>query len=174
MLSRLTSVFGTGLATSAGLLVQACHTGCEHELLAAGTEFKVTVVSPSVECPEIVTLRAGDTLTLRAGPVSDDGNCRGNGSVGVPAEFPQYPASPITMGPCATGYTGNLGFACTATAPDCGGPAQTGGSVRAFVTRLPEGDAPVNGEYTVSVAAGGDTSCRSSCLTRIAITIQRL
>jgi hypothetical protein len=131
-------------------------------------------VSPSAECPEIVTLRAGDTLTLRAGRVSDDGSCEANASAGVPAEFPRYPASPITVGACATGHTGNLGFACTATAPDCGGPAQTGGSVRAFVTRMPEGDAPVNSEYTVSVAAGGDTSCRSSCLTRIPITIQRI
>jgi hypothetical protein len=174
MLLRLSRLFGTALAASACLLVQSCHTGCEHEVLAAGTEFKVTVVSPSAECPEIVTLRAGDTLTLRAGPVSDDGNCKGNGSAGVPAEFPQHPDSPITIGACATGYTGNLGFDCMATAPDCGGPAQTGGSVRAFVTRMPEGDAPVNSEYTVSVAAGSDTSCRSSCLTRIPITIQRM
>jgi hypothetical protein len=174
MLLRLDRVLGTALVAGGCLLVPGCHTGCEHEVRAAGTEFKVTVVSPSAECPEIVTLRAGDTLTLRAGPVSDDGNCKGNGSAGVPAEFPQHPASPITVGGCGTGYAGNLGFACTATAPDCGGAAQTEGSVRAFVTRMPEGDAPVNSEFTVSVAAGGDTSCRASCLTRIPITIQRI
>lgn len=153
-------------------LVGACHTDCDYETVPEGTEFRVTVAAPSAECPELVPLRAGDTLTLRAGALSDDGNCKGNASTGVPDEFPTYPESPFRIGLCGTGYAGNLGFDCTATAPDCAGGGEPGGNVRAFVARLPEGGALLDTVYTVSVVAGTQGAC--SCFTKIPITIQRL
>jgi hypothetical protein len=87
----------TIVAVFAALFQTGCHTGCDREVLPEGARFVATVVTPSTVCPEFVPLRAGDTLTLVAGPVSDDGTCEGNGSTGVPPEFPQYPNSPFLV-----------------------------------------------------------------------------
>ena len=168
--ASLTAIaMGGGIAA---LLQAACHTGCDLQVVPEGARFVATVVAPSAECPELVPLRAGDTLTLVAGPVSDDGVCEGNGSTGVPAEYPQYPDSPFLFSRCGTGHVSFLGFACEATAPSCPDDAvTTGGSVVAFVGGVPKGSEVLNTEFTITVAAGGKASC--NCFTKIPVTVQR-
>jgi len=154
----------------------ACHGVCEQETVPEGTTFTLTVISPSTDCPDIVPLKAGDTLTLRAGTVwtqGGDGICTGNSSTGAPPEFPQYPASPFKLGECSMGPLG-LGFDCSATAPDCpmGNIPGTGyvkGGPR--LSRFPTRGEAMSTELVVHVGVGANTSCLSACSTNIPATI---
>ena len=87
-------------------LLFACHGVCEQDTVPEGTTFTLTVTSPSTDCPGIVPLQAGDTLTLRAGAIWSEGSegiCTGNSSTGVPSEFPRYPNAPFKLGECSMG-----------------------------------------------------------------------
>ena len=168
-----------GTTIAIGDLLLACHGVCEQETVPEGTTFTLTVTSPSTDCPEIVPLKAGDTLTLRAGKIwteGGDGICTGNSSTGAPPEFPQYPASPFKLGECSMGPLG-LGFECRATAPDCAmGDVAGSGHVNGGPTlsRFPKRGETMSTELVLSVAAGADASCRASCLTKIPATIEML
>lgn len=161
-------------------LLPACGPSCDQEAVPEGTPFKVTVLAPSAECPEIVPLKAGDTLTVRAGPISDGGGddsrsgCTENLSSGIPPEFPQFPVSPFKIGTCATGVTGEA-FDCEATAPNCAsGDLAGSGAVSGGSSRRPKPGEVLNADYVIGVYVGADLACMSSCFTKIPITIERL
>lgn len=145
------------LLTGACGLLLACHGVCGQEPVPEGTTFILTVTSPSAECPEIVPLKAGDTLTLRAGEIwteGGDGICTGNASTGAPPEFPQYPASAFKLGECSMGPA--IGFDCTATAPDCAiGNIGGAGHVSAGLplSRFPERGETTSTELIVNVTS---------------------
>ena len=167
------------LAAAIGVL-PACGPSCDEEAVPEGTPFKVTVLAPSAECPEIVPLKAGDTLTVRAGPITDGGGddarsgCKENYSAGIAPEFPQFPASPFQIGTCATGVTG-LAFDCEATSPNCAtGDLAGSGSVRGGSSRRPKPGEVLNADYIITVNVGADLACMSACFTKIPITIERL
>lgn len=161
----------------AGLgLLAACHQPCEHDsIVTEGTRFKATVAGPSPQCPEIVPLKAGDVLTFSAGRVGE-GECRGNVSSGLAPEFPQYPIAPYRIDKCEE-EIGIGRFECTATAPDCiTGSLEGPGTVRGGFTlsRYPDQSEVLSGELSVTVAVGSDVSCRSSCSTKIPVSVERL
>lgn len=167
------------LAAFAGLV--GCHDTCEGDIVPEGTSFKVTILEASSDCPAIVPLQAGDTLTMRAGAVwsqGGDGICTGNSSTGAPPEFPQFPMSPFKLGTCSEGPIG-IGFDCEATAPDCvTGAINRKGHVRASpkLARYPERGETITTDLTLSVAVGADAdaACVSNCFTKIPITVQML
>ncbi len=170
---------GVALAAAMGV-APACHplSDCQGTV-PEGTAFKVTVLAPSAECPEIVPLKAGDTLTLRAGPIvngrdNTSSNCEENQNTGVPAEFPQFPVSPFLVETCSTAATGE-GFSCEATAPNCAiGDGLGSGSVSASFGPRPKPGEVLHADFTIGVYVGADLACRSSCFTKIPITIERL
>lgn len=66
-----------------------------------GTSFTVTVLDAPSDCPGIMPLKAGDTLSMHAGAVwaeGGDGICTGNSSTGAPPELPQFPISTFKLG----------------------------------------------------------------------------
>jgi hypothetical protein len=163
-----------GLATLGSV---GCHEVCEHDIVAEGTTYRVTVKAPSIDCPELLPLKAGDTLTFRAGAVisrTGDGGCTGNASAGAPPELPQYPASPFSLGRCQGGRIGFLGFECSVTAPECAsGDITRPGTIRVSgIGVRPKWGEVLDSEFTITLGVGADTACLSACLTKIPITIQ--
>lgn len=170
----LSRSFFVGLAVLGSF---GCHEVCEQDIVAEGTTYRVTVKAPSVDCPELLPLKAGETLTFRAGAVisrTGDGGCTGNASTGAPPELPQYPASPFTLGKCQGGRIGFLGFECEATAPECAsGDIEGPGTIReSGIGVRPKWGEVLDSEFTITLGAGADTSCFSACSTKIPITIE--
>jgi len=79
------------------------------------------------------------------------------------------------LGECSMGP--GIGFDCNATAPDCAmGNIGGAGHVSAGLplSRFPERGKTTSTELIVNVTVGADTSCYSSCTTKIPATITRL
>ncbi len=167
----------TAMVSAAVGWLSACHQPCELDTVPQNSTFRATVVASSAECPEVVPLRAGDVLTVRAGRIADDGECEGNVSLGLPPEFPSYPGAPYRIDDCVSDLIGVSRFECSVVAPDCvtgdiQGPGDLDGALQ--LDRYPNRGEVRTGELVVTVAVGADPSCRRSCFTKIPVTVERL